>query len=261
MIALALSTEQRALVERVLKRELPEAAVWVFGSRATSVTKPFSDLDLALDLGASLPVERLAALREAFESAFAHRFRVITVDWPGHGASGSDTQPASARRYAALLAGLVDAMGLGRPILFGNSMGGAAALALAESQPERMRALVLCNPGGLDPGGFFAGLFIDHLVSRFRRRVAGEARFGPWFDDDYAGILLGEEASARREAIVRAGYESAPRSRRGRASPSPAPIFAQGSPRFAGRCSWVLRCAMDAFSGAATVRPSRRSPR
>ena len=147
----------------------------------------------------------------AFESAFAHRFRVITVDWPGHGASGSDTQPASARRYAALLAGLVDAMGLGRPILFGNSMGGAAALALAESQPERMRALVLCNPGGLDPGGFFAGLFIDHLVSRFRRGVAGEARFGPWFDDYYAGILLGEEASARREANVRAGYESAPR--------------------------------------------------
>ena len=69
MIALALSTEQRALVERVFEQELPEAAVWVFGSRATSVTKPFSDLDLALDLGASLPVERLAALREAFEES------------------------------------------------------------------------------------------------------------------------------------------------------------------------------------------------
>lgn len=147
----------------------------------------------------------------AFERAFQERFRIITVDWPGHGASGQDAQPASARRYASLLPGLLDELDLERPILFGNSIGGAAAITLAQQEPTRVRALVLCNPGGLDPGGFFAGLFIDHLISRFRRGVAGEARFRDWFADYYADILLGPEAAARRDAIVAAGYESAPR--------------------------------------------------
>ena len=146
-----------------------------------------------------------------FERTFRDGFRVITLDWPGHGASQQDPQPASARRYATLLLGLLDELGLDRPVLFGNSIGGAAAIALAQQHPNRVRALVLCNPGGLDPGGFFAGLFIDHLVSRFQRGVAGEARFHQWFADYYADILLGSEAEPRRVAIVAAGYESAPR--------------------------------------------------
>lgn len=147
----------------------------------------------------------------AFERAFEWRFRIITVDWPGQGASGYDSQPASARRYAGLLLGLLDVLGLDRPILFGNSVGGAAAITLAEQHPDRVRALVLCNPGGLDPGGFFAGLFIDHLVSRFKRGVAGEARFHEWFTDYYGDVLLGSDAAPRRDAIVAAGYELAPR--------------------------------------------------
>jgi 4,5:9,10-diseco-3-hydroxy-5,9,17-trioxoandrosta-1(10),2-diene-4-oate hydrolase len=147
----------------------------------------------------------------SFEQAFRDRFRVITVDWPGHGASGQDAQPASARRYAALLLGLIEALDLDQPILFGNSVGGAAALQLAQQHPARVRALVLCNPGGLDPGGFISGLFIDHLVARFRRGAAGDARFRDWFAGYYADILLGTAAAQRRAAIVAAGYESAPR--------------------------------------------------
>jgi 4,5:9,10-diseco-3-hydroxy-5,9,17-trioxoandrosta-1(10),2-diene-4-oate hydrolase len=147
----------------------------------------------------------------SFSAHFEGDFRVVTVDWPGHGASSHDTKPASARRYAEVLLALLDALGLERPILFGNSIGGAAALRVARSHPERVRALVLVNPGGLDPGGFFAGLYIDHLVSRFRRGVSGEARFREWFAEYYADILLGPEARPRRDAIVNAGYESAPR--------------------------------------------------
>jgi 4,5:9,10-diseco-3-hydroxy-5,9,17-trioxoandrosta-1(10),2-diene-4-oate hydrolase len=147
----------------------------------------------------------------AFEAAFVDRFRIITVDWPGQGASGQDTQPASAGRYASLLLGLLDELGLERPILFGNSIDGAAAITLAQQEPARVRALVLSNPGGLDPGGFFSVLLIDHLISRFQRGVAGEARFRDWFADYYADILLGPEAAVRRDAIIAAGYESAPR--------------------------------------------------
>lgn len=147
----------------------------------------------------------------AFEEAFKDRLRVISVDWPGHGASDQDTQPASARRYAVLLMGLLDALALERPILFGNSIGGAAALTVASENPGRVRALVLSNPGGLDPGDLLARLFIDHLVSQFRRGAAGEVSFLDWYRNYYASILLGSEAAARRDAIVAAGYESAPR--------------------------------------------------
>jgi 4,5:9,10-diseco-3-hydroxy-5,9,17-trioxoandrosta-1(10),2-diene-4-oate hydrolase len=147
----------------------------------------------------------------AFEATFSARYRVITVDWPGQGASGVDPQPASAKRYEALLAGLLDALKLERAVVFGNSIGGAAAIRYAQAHPERVRALILCNPGGLDPGGILARFFINHLVSRFERGVAGEARFHDWFADYYADVLPSAEATARREAIVAAGYESAPR--------------------------------------------------
>lgn len=147
----------------------------------------------------------------AFASAFRARHRIVAVDWPGHGASGPDTEPASARRYALLLAGLLDAMGLCRPVLFGNSIGGAAALAHAAAHPDAVRGLVVCNPGGLDPGGVIARCFIGYLVSRFARGVAGDPRYAGWYARYYAGILRTPPSHARRAAIVAAAYESAPR--------------------------------------------------
>lgn len=147
----------------------------------------------------------------AFEAAMRARWRVVTFDWPGHGASGGDARAASARRYAELLEGLLDALDLDRPVLFGNSIGGAASIALAAQRPRRARALVLCNPGGLDPGGLLARLFMRWLASRFRRGVEGDPDFARWYARYYDGILLGDAVAARRDAIVRAGYESAPR--------------------------------------------------
>ncbi len=147
----------------------------------------------------------------AFEAAFRARYRIITVDWPGQGASGLDTQPASAHRYATLLDGLLTALGLERAVLFGNSIGGAAAIDFALSHPERVRALILCNPGGLDPGGLLASLSISHLESRFAWGAAGEERFHDWFADYYRGVLKADVAAERRRAVVESGYEVAPR--------------------------------------------------
>lgn len=147
----------------------------------------------------------------AFAAAFRDRFRIVTVDWPGHGASGQDHVPASAERYAGLLRGVLDALKVEKAIVFGNSIGGAAAIALAQRSPERVAALVLCNPGGLDPGGFVADLFIRHLARRFERGGRGDPRYLDWYEAYYDRILLGEVVSARRREIVAAGYETAPR--------------------------------------------------
>ncbi len=147
----------------------------------------------------------------AFEAHFSKTFRIITVDWPGHGLSSIDQLPVSARRYAALLGDLLDTLELTRPILLGNSIGGSAAIEVAINSPVRIRGLVLCNPGGLDKGGFLAKLFIRHLLSRFRWGVQEDPRFEGWYKKYYARILLGSAATTRREAIVEAGYEMAPR--------------------------------------------------
>lgn len=142
--------------------------------------------------------------------AFSNDFRVITLDWPGQGASGDDVQPASAVRYTALLEGVVEQLGVTKLVLLGNSIGGAVAIEYASRHAEQVRALIIANPGGLDPGGFIAKLFIGNLEGHFHDGVEGVASFKPWFAKYCDGILVTDAAKARKALIVEAGWESAP---------------------------------------------------
>jgi predicted nucleotidyltransferase len=65
-----LRAQDLAIVRDVLK-DLPEnAKVFILGSRATGTRlKPFSDLDIALDLGKPLESVLKYALQEAFEES------------------------------------------------------------------------------------------------------------------------------------------------------------------------------------------------
>ncbi len=138
------------------------------------------------------------------------RYRVLALDWPGHGASGDDFAPASAGRYAELLAGFVETLALPPLVLLGNSIGGAAALAYSAVHPSHVRALVLVDTGGLVPVGAAARLF----TSAMTRFFAAGARGARWFPRAYALyyrlVLPGAEARAQRERIVAAARESAP---------------------------------------------------
>lgn len=146
----------------------------------------------------------------AVVAAFSNDFRVITLDWPGQGASGDDAQPASAVRYTTLLEGVVQQLGVTKVVLLGNSIGGAAAIEYASRHPSEVRALIVANPGGLDPGGFIARLFIGNLEAHFHDGVEGVASFKPWFTKYYDGILVTDAAKARKALIVDAAWESAP---------------------------------------------------
>src|SRR5689334_11335489 len=53
----------------------------------------------------------------ALRHAFVPTHRVVALDWPGHGNSAADTRPPSAARYAALLEGVLDALGIERAVL------------------------------------------------------------------------------------------------------------------------------------------------
>ena len=139
------------------------------------------------------------------------RYRIVALDWPGHGRSGDDRMAVSAGRYAELLTGFLDALGIDQGVLLGNSIGGAATIRFAAAHPTRVRALVLANPGGLDRGG--AGLTTRVITGMMARFFAAGTRGARWYPRAFAAyyrmVLSGPAAADQRERISAAGVESA----------------------------------------------------
>ncbi len=83
------------------------------------------------------------------QRVLSDRFRVITYDRRGHGASGAPDDPAaySAGHLARDLVGVLDALKLDRVAVVGFSMGGGPALGLAIAQPARVSHLILADVG------------------------------------------------------------------------------------------------------------------
>jgi 4,5:9,10-diseco-3-hydroxy-5,9,17-trioxoandrosta-1(10),2-diene-4-oate hydrolase len=81
---------------------------------------------------------------------FAQHFRTIVVDMPGFGRSERPPLERAYPRVAAdSLITLLDALGIDKTHLLGNSMGGYVALEFALAYPERVARLVGMGPGGL----------------------------------------------------------------------------------------------------------------
>ena len=82
--------------------------------------------------------------------ALAQRFRVIVPDLPGYGRSSKDIDQSDPfGDLAGAVRGLLDALGIDRAHLVGNSYGGAAARRLTLDRPDRVGRLVLMGPGGI----------------------------------------------------------------------------------------------------------------
>ena len=86
-------------------------------------------------LGAAAQLAPLAAHLES-------RFRVFTLDFEGHGPRPATVGGWRLARFADNLAALIEAEQLGPARVFGYSMGGYAALALAARQPELIHSVV-----------------------------------------------------------------------------------------------------------------------
>src|SRR5216684_3888165 len=112
-----------------------------------------------------------AGIRERFQD----RFRVIALDWPGQGNSAPDRVFPSAARYAELLRGFLDAIGVDKAVLLGNSIGGAD----------------------------WFGRTVCRLFARFFAQGARGARWFPAaFALYYRIVLPGRAAAAQRARIV-----------------------------------------------------------
>jgi pimeloyl-ACP methyl ester carboxylesterase len=116
--------------------------------------------------------------------------RVIALDLPGHGRSAGPPCPGIAD-YAAEVARFAAALGLGRAVLAGHSMGGAIALEIALRYPDRVAGLVLIATGARLP---VSPRLLDAVARDFEQAAA---LLGAWAYGRQADRRLAETAAQR----------------------------------------------------------------
>ncbi|MDQ1681625.1 MAG: non-heme chloroperoxidase [Frankiaceae bacterium] len=156
----------------------------------------------------------------------------VAVDQRGHGASGRPVDGYDTTTCADDLAAVIDALGLERPIVAGQSWGGNVVLTLAAEYPESVGAVCCVDGGWLRPAQSFATFEEcwrvlepphmeswrwDDIESRIRRSMAG------WPDDAAGAMLANLERTpdggvrphldrAHHRSIVKSLYDGDPRS-------------------------------------------------
>jgi pimeloyl-ACP methyl ester carboxylesterase len=101
------------------------------------------------DEGAGNPVMLIHGYLETgdvwkdFSSLLSDRFRVITVDLPGHGHSDIYGDVHSMEFLAEAICGLLDTLGIEKVFMAGHSLGGYVALAFVEKFPGKLSGYCL----------------------------------------------------------------------------------------------------------------------
>jgi pimeloyl-ACP methyl ester carboxylesterase len=91
---------------------------------------------------------------EPWVQRLGDRYRIITLDLPGHGLTRAPADyRSSTEAQAAVVAQTTKALGVKNFILGGNSMGGGVAWTFAALHPEQIKGLVLVNSVGLPQEG------------------------------------------------------------------------------------------------------------
>lgn len=79
-------------------------------------------------------------------------WRIVTMDLPGHGLTGAvPDEDYSIDAMVAAVDGVASALRLDPFVLGGNSMGGGVSWRYAVAHPQRVRALLLLDAGGMPP--------------------------------------------------------------------------------------------------------------
>ncbi|HET7714555.1 MAG TPA: alpha/beta fold hydrolase [Bauldia sp.] len=85
------------------------------------------------------------------QPALAAQGRVYAPDLPGTGLSSLDVGGGDIAFFARIVLSLMDHQGIASAHLVGHSMGASIAVELATAARERVSALTLIGPGGIDP--------------------------------------------------------------------------------------------------------------
>jgi 2-hydroxy-6-oxo-octa-2,4-dienoate hydrolase len=135
--------------------------------------------------------------------ALATRFRVLAPDMAGFGSS-EKTGGYGMAGWVGQIIGLLDALGLDKVSLVGNSFGGGLAVRLAADHPDRVDRLVLMGAVGVD---FPITEGLDHVWG-FQPSVPNMRRTLDYFA--YSRELVGDElAEIRYRAATEPGVQEA----------------------------------------------------
>ncbi|MCR5872780.1 alpha/beta hydrolase [Phenylobacterium sp. J426] len=148
-----------AALSGCLARDIPYAAL---EAKYASVSSQYVDLSDGVrlhyrdegprDAPAIVLIHGFAASLHAWErwrGRLADRYRVITLDLPGHGLTRApQAYVPSTAASVEIVDQLTARLGVGRFVVGGNSMGGGVAWAYALAHPDRVRGLVLLNAAG-----------------------------------------------------------------------------------------------------------------
>jgi pimeloyl-ACP methyl ester carboxylesterase len=133
----------------------------------------------------------------------ADRYETFALDLPGHGRSGPIPEGATIDWFADEVRGVIEQLGLGRPVLVGLSMGGGVAQYVAIAAPAALRGLVLVSTSPALP---------EANRRRFAERAAIAERDGMtavvdstvvrWFSPSWAAGHAAEVEDTRRTVLA-----------------------------------------------------------
>ena len=107
---------------------------------------------------------------KAFFDQLATFCRILLFDKAGGGLSDPIPKVRLLEERAAEIEAVMDAVGFGKPVLFGMSEGGPQAIVFAAKRPERTRALILYGSFAAVPGASWDDL--DRDPAELRARLA-----------------------------------------------------------------------------------------
>lgn len=114
---------------------------------------------------------------------FERHYRVVRIDHRGFGRSLCEPEAFHPRHFAGDLRAILDAEGIDRAAVVGQSMGGWTALRTALEHPDRISCLVLCGT----PAGVLTEPVVEaamDLAGRVREEgVRGNAALAPDFPE------------------------------------------------------------------------------
>lgn len=79
------------------------------------------------------------------------KYRVISIDFPGHGESSEPPEAWSVTEYGEMVKELLDRLNVEKCHVFGHSFGGRVSIYLSAAYPERVNKLLLCDSAGIMP--------------------------------------------------------------------------------------------------------------
>lgn len=154
------------------------------------------------------------------QEALAQEHRTIAIDLPGHGGSSKDVDGGDIGSLTTTVQAFLDQMAIERVHLVGHSLGGAVALELAQTWPERIASVTLISPVGLGSEinmdyirGFMAAKRRKQMQPVLEMLVADPAMVGREMIEDVLRYkrLDGVEVALRTvaDAVFPDGHQSA----------------------------------------------------